>query len=71
MKRAARAADARSLVLRRPKMVRWIFCQCGKIIDEFESKCHWCGRPLSENEKDWDEIPKKPQGGSERQLELF
>lgn len=52
-------------------MVRWIFCQCGKIIDEFESKCYWCGRPLSEKEREWDEAPKNPQVGSERQLELF
>lgn len=28
-------------------MVNWIFCECGKAVDEFESRCHWCGRPAS------------------------
>lgn len=48
-------------------MVSWIYCKCGKIIDEFEDKCHWCGHPLSEKEKDWNDDQQSP----ERQLELF
>jgi len=25
-------------------MVDWIYCSCGKVIDEFEEFCHWCGK---------------------------
>lgn len=24
-------------------MVRWQFCSCGKVVDEYEDKCYWCG----------------------------
>lgn len=33
-------------------MVEYIFCKkCGKVVDEFEDFCHWCG---TANEKDKD-----------------
>ena len=24
-------------------MVYWQFCTCGRVVDEYESQCHWCG----------------------------
>ena len=27
-------------------VVRWILCECGKAVDEFETVCHWCRRPV-------------------------
>jgi hypothetical protein len=37
-------------------MVEYIFCKkCGKVIDEFESKCYWCDKkkeqPKEESKK--------------------
>lgn len=29
-------------------MVEYIFCSCGKVIDEYESKCFWCGNKKKE-----------------------
>jgi hypothetical protein len=29
-------------------MVDWIYCSCGKVIDEFEEFCHWCGKRREE-----------------------
>jgi hypothetical protein len=53
-------------------MVLWMTCSCGKTIDEFELKCHWCGRELSEEEKKWDAAKKEEaKRSTERQLELF
>jgi hypothetical protein len=25
-------------------MVCWQYCVCGKVVDEYEKQCHWCGR---------------------------
>lgn len=35
-------------------MVEYIFCKkCGKVVDEFETVCHWCGnKKESENDKE-------------------
>lgn len=41
-------------------MVEYIYCVCGKPIDEYEDKCHWCGRPKPEDKEE-----------NERQLTLF
>ena len=33
-------------------MVEYIFCKkCGKVVDEFESACHWCGELKKEETK--------------------
>ena len=29
-------------------MVSYIFCKCGKVIDEYETKCYWCGRMIED-----------------------
>lgn len=26
-------------------MVGYIFCKCGKVVDEYESLCYWCKEP--------------------------
>jgi hypothetical protein len=31
-------------------MVYWQYCSCGRVVDEFESKCHWCKKPSDESE---------------------
>jgi len=31
-------------------MVVYSFCPCGKVVDEYESKCHWCGLPAGDSE---------------------
>lgn len=34
-------------------MVQWQFCECGRIIDEYENKCHWCGKEkVPDNDED-------------------
>jgi hypothetical protein len=52
-----------------------MYCACGKVVDEFETSCHWCGKPLTEKEREWIEFnedsDRKPAAGGERQLELF
>lgn len=45
-------------------MVEYIYCICGKPIDEYESKCYWCG---TIKPKDIEEKNEK----KERQLVLF
>lgn len=33
-------------------MVEYIICKkCGKVVDEFETKCYWCGNKKEEEEK--------------------
>jgi hypothetical protein len=33
-------------------MVYYVFCyNCGKVVDEYESKCFWCGCVKKEEEK--------------------
>lgn len=39
-------------------MVDWIYCSCGKVIDEFEEFCHWCGKRK-------DELDEYSEGKSE------
>lgn len=38
-------------------MVDYIFCECGKVVDEFEENCYWCKKvnKISEKEKKVDE----------------
>lgn len=45
-------------------MVSWQYCVCGKIVDEYEERCHWCGRPVGDSE---ESEPKEDK----RQLRLF
>lgn len=34
-------------------MVYYIFCHnCGKVVDEYECKCFWCGSIKKEEEKE-------------------
>lgn len=33
-------------------MVEWHYCECGKIVDEYEERCHWCGRPVEKKGDD-------------------
>ena len=34
-------------------MVEYIFCKnCGKVVDEFECACHWCGKPKEDKDED-------------------
>lgn len=35
-------------------MVQWQYCKCGKIIDEYEDKCHWCGAIKTQEDEDGD-----------------
>lgn len=44
--------------------MEWQFCEvCGKVVDEYESKCYWCGTPKQDSKV----IAKEY---SEKQLEL-
>lgn len=46
-------------------MVSWQYCVCGKIVDEYEDRCHWCGRPVEE------ELDESESKFDNRQLRLF
>jgi type I restriction-modification system DNA methylase subunit len=44
--------------------MEWQFCKsCGKVVDEYEDKCYWCG-----SLKDLDD--KKPTTEDKKQLKL-
>jgi thioredoxin-related protein len=36
-------------------MVEYIFCTCGKVVDEYEKKCHWCNKLKEEIKKEQEE----------------
>jgi RNA polymerase subunit RPABC4/transcription elongation factor Spt4 len=32
--------------------MEWQYCKaCGKVVDEYEQKCYWCGAPKEELEE--------------------
>ena len=37
-------------------MVEYIYCDCGKVIDEYETKCHWCGSPKNKEDAQMSKI---------------
>lgn len=46
----------------------WQFCKvCGKVVDEYEDKCYWCGSLEYEDSN----FQIKNQADDERQLKLF
>ena len=46
-------------------MVTWIFCECGRVIDEYEQKCYWCGAVPKEDSIEKEDLVV------EKQLMLF
>jgi hypothetical protein len=47
-----KVADAERVFNKGIHMVYYIFCKkCGKVVDEFEKKCHWCGCEIKEEDE--------------------
>lgn len=30
-------------------MVQWWVCECGKVVDEYEKSCYWCGKKTDDD----------------------
>lgn len=45
--------------------MEWQYCDvCGKVVDEYEQKCYWCGSPKKE-------IVEKEQCGKNQLMLIF
>lgn len=44
--------------------MEWEFCKkCGKVVDEYEDKCYWCG-----SSKDFEETKTAKEDGKQLKL---
>jgi hypothetical protein len=48
-------------------MVHWQFCPCGRIVDEYETRCHWCGRPPAHS---FDDAENPSRGDADQKVSL-